>query len=248
MNSNPLLAAAVILIAFTAGWFIGRTTTLDIAQEARLSALQAEVAALREAGPAAAPAPGNRPPTRQAAAPAPTEVKNVEVGRSPVLGPEDAPITIVEFSDFQCPYCTRVKPTLAQVREEYGDQVRVVFKHFPLSFHTKAIPAHKAAIAAGDQGKFWEMHDLIFQNPKDLEPEQLRAHAETLNLDLAKFDARVNDAATEALITQDQAQGTKLGVRGTPSFFINGRFFSGAQPFAAFKARIDEELERGEQG
>jgi protein-disulfide isomerase len=246
MSSNPLLAAAVILIAFTAGWHIGRTTTLDMAQEARLSALQAEVASLREqrgAAPSAAPAA----PTRQAAAPQPVEVKTVDTAGAPVRGPEDAAITIVEFSDFQCPYCTRVKPTLAQVREEYGDQVRLVFKHFPLSFHTKAIPAHKAAIAAGEQGKFWEMHDLIFQNPKDIEPEQLRAHAESLSLDLAKYDAVMADPATDALISRDQEQGAKLGVRGTPSFFINGRFFSGAQPFAAFKAKIEEELDRAEE-
>ncbi len=229
-----IAVAALVLNAFAAGWFVGNGSAQASDTATRLAAVEAQLAGRRGAEP-----PRRAEPKRPSE---PSGVQVVEVGDAPALGEADAPVTIVEFSDFQCPFCTRVRPTLDQIRETYGDQVRIVFKHYPLSFHTKAMGAHRAALAAAEQGKFWPMHDLIFDNPKDLDPEQLRAHAETLGLDLARYDAAVASPELEERIRADQAQGSSLGVRGTPSFFINGRFFSGAQPFAAFKARIDEEL------
>jgi protein-disulfide isomerase len=138
-----------------------------------------------------------------------------------------------------------VTPTLKQVEEEYGDRVRIVFKHLPLSIHPKAPAAHAAAEAAHRQGKFWEMHDKIFANQREMSPEKYRVYAEELGLDLAQFDKDVADPALKKRIDSDTQQAAKLLVRGTPGFFINGRFLSGAQPFASFKRLIDEELDQG---
>jgi protein-disulfide isomerase len=164
---------------------------------------------------------------------------------SPALGSTDAEVEIVEFSDFQCPFCSRVWPTLQQVREEYGDDVRIVFKHLPLRIHPKAPAAHAAAEAAHRQGKFWEMHDAIFANPRELSPEQFEKYAQEIGLDVAKFKTDVASPDVKARVDADQSEAAKLGVSGTPSFFINGRYLSGAQPFEEFKKRIDEELAKG---
>ena len=162
--------------------------------------------------------------------------------KGPALGPDTAAITIVEFSDFECPFCSRVNPALEKLRETYPDDVRVAFKHFPLKFHKQAMGAHKASIAAADQGKFWEMHDLIFANRDKLDPASLRAHAESIGLDMAKYDAAIASPELEKRVQDDVAQGQSLGVRGTPSFFINGRMLSGAKPYEDFEARVKEEL------
>ena len=131
------------------------------------------------------------------------------------------------------------------MEKKYGEKVRIVFKHLPLSIHPKAPAAHAAAEAAHRQGKFWEMHDKIFANQQQMSPEQYRIYAEELGLDLARFDQDVADPAVKKRIDGDTQEAAKLLVRGTPGFFINGRFLSGAQPFAAFKRLIDEELDQG---
>jgi protein-disulfide isomerase len=151
-------------------------------------------------------------------------------------------VTIIEFSEFQCPFCSRVLPTMKKVHETYGADVRVVFKHNPLSFHKDAKPASKAALAAGEQGKFWEMHDLLFANQRKLKMENLEAYATQLGLDMAKFKADMADAKFDKVIAADQALGARFGARGTPNFFINGRNLRGAQPFDNFKKIIDEEI------
>jgi protein-disulfide isomerase len=153
-------------------------------------------------------------------------------------------VTIVEWSDFQCPYCGRVSPTLAKIREEYGDQVRLAFKHLPLAIHPQAQAAHAAAEAAHRQGKFWEMHDLIFTNQRDLKVETLEGYAVSINLDMDQY--RRDVAAKDVLdrIAEDMEQAQALGVTGTPSFFINGKFLSGAQPYPIFKRSIDAALEK----
>jgi len=192
---------------------------------------------------------GSAAPVRQAAAPKrrgpdPAKVYEIKLNGAPVRGPEDAKITIVEFSDFQCPFCGRVSPTLDQVMKEYGDDVRIAFKNLPLAFHAKAPAAHAAAMAAGRQGKFWEMHDKIFENQKVMSPEKYDEWAQELGLDVAKFKKDAASAEVKKEIEADKQQAASLGVSGTPSFFVNGRFMSGAQPYSAFKAAIQRELNK----
>lgn len=161
----------------------------------------------------------------------------------PAKGPKDAKVTIVEFSDFECPFCSRAGDTVAQVMEHYGDQVRLVFRNFPLSFHQKAPKAAEAALCAEDQGKFWEMHDRLFAHQEAIDLPDLKAHARTIGLDGALFDACLDEGRKTAQVQADIEAATEAGVSGTPAFFINGRLLSGAQPFEAFKAVIDNELQ-----
>jgi protein-disulfide isomerase len=154
-------------------------------------------------------------------------------------------VTIVEFSDFQCPFCSRVTPTLDRIKKEYPDDVRIVFKHLPLSIHPKAPAAHAAAEAAGRQGKFWEMHDKIFANQRNMSEEAYVGYAEELGLDVEQFKKDVASEEVKGKVRGDASQAAKLGVSGTPAFFVNGYYLSGAQPFEAFKAKIDEQLDKG---
>jgi protein-disulfide isomerase len=169
---------------------------------------------------------------------------DVQAGSAPSRGNPKAPVTIVEFSDFQCPYCVRARPTVSRVREVYGDQVRFVFRHFPLDFHAQAQKAGEAAACAGDQGKFWEMHDLLWQNTAKLQVADLKAHAATLGLDGAAFAQCLDSGRFDGLVEGDLAAGQGYGVSGTPAFFVNGRPLVGAQPFEAFAQVIDDELQR----
>jgi protein-disulfide isomerase len=171
----------------------------------------------------------------------------IPVGKSYSKGPATAPVTIVEFSDFQCPFCNRVNPTLKQVQETYGDKVRIVFKHNPLPFHQKAPLASEAALAAGEQGKFWEMHDKLFANMQKLDRPDLEQYATELGLDMAKFKAALDSKKFKAEVDADLALGTKVGARGTPNFFINGVQLTGARPFENFKTTIDEQLKAAEE-
>src|SRR5262249_40032587 len=157
-------------------------------------------------------------------------------------GPADAPVTIVEFSDFQCPFCGRVEPTLHQLLKEYPKQVRLFFKHYPLPFHQDAPLASEAALAAAAQGKFWEMHEKLFSHQTALKRPDLEKYAEELGLDLAKFKQSLDTTANKGRIAADTALATQVGVSGTPAFFINGRFLSGAQPYDKFKTLVDEEI------
>jgi len=166
----------------------------------------------------------------------------ISVDEQSVWGSPKAPVTIVEVSDFQCPYCARVQPTLQRVREVYGGKVRFAFKHFPLGFHKDARGAHLASLCAEEQGKFWEYRKTLFANQRDLTKPALVAHAETLGLDLQAFGGCLDEERYADRIDQDFEEAQKLGVTGTPTFFINGRRISGAQPFVAFKQIIEEEL------
>ncbi|MCG8557764.1 MAG: thioredoxin domain-containing protein [Proteobacteria bacterium] len=190
---------------------------------------------------AAPPAPARQQARRQ---PDPRAVYKVPVGSSAQKGPKDALVTIVEFSDFQCPFCSRVGPTLAQIEKEYGSQVRVVFKHNPLPFHKEAGPAAQAAIEAQKQGKFWEMHDKLFENQRALTRADLDKYAKELGLNMARFKKALDSNKYQAVIDEDQKLARSLGASGTPSFFINGRSLRGAQPFPSFKTLIDEELNK----
>ena len=166
----------------------------------------------------------------------------VDVGKSPVLGSNKAPITIVEFTDFECPFCARADGTIKQLMESNPNQIRLVFKHFPLPFHSHAALAHRAAEAAKAQGKFWEMHDMLFNNRTNLEEEDIIGYAETLGLNVEKFTAALNDPSYDKVVEADKKVGTQSGVQGTPHFLINGKRFSGAQPLSSFQSAVDDEL------
>ena len=145
------------------------------------------------------------------------KVHNIPVANSPIRGNAKAPVTIVEFSDFECPYCARLQPTLKQVLDIYPDKVRLVYKEFPLSFHKQAKNASKAAHSAGEQGKYWEMHDLIFKDYNKLSEEKFKEYAEKLGLDMEKFMKDFKSTKYDAQIQRDIALGQKVGVRGTPT-------------------------------
>jgi protein-disulfide isomerase len=173
------------------------------------------------------------------ARPDPNRRYAVSTKGAPVKGSPDAPLVIVEFSDFQCPFCSRVTPTLRQIEREYGEKIRIVFKHLPLTMHPKAPGAHAAAEAAHRQGRFWEMHDRIFANQREMSEEKYIEYAEQIGLDLEQFEADVASADIKKRIAEDMAEARRLGVTGTPGFFVNGRLLSGAQPFEAFEALIE---------
>jgi protein-disulfide isomerase len=168
----------------------------------------------------------------------------VEPGDAPTRGNPDAPVTIVEFEDFQCPFCARARPTVKRVRETYGDKVRFVFRHFPLDFHPDAQKAGEAAACAGEQGRFWQMHDWMWENTQKLGVAELKANAQAVGLDAAAFASCLDSGRYADLVERDIRAGQGYGVSGTPAFFINGRPLIGAQPFESFQQVIDDELAR----
>lgn len=207
-----------------------------------LKTSQKEILAKLEKIEKAPPQMAARPQAPQG--PDPAKVYAFPVGEAHVKGPKDAWVTIVEISDFQCPFCNRVTGTLNEVFTTYGNDVRLAFKHNALPFHQRAKPAAMASECAGEQGKFWEMHDKLFANQRALEDTDLDKYASEISLNAGKFKACMTASKFSNKIDEDQRVSQRLGARGTPAFFINGRFLSGAQPFAAFKAIIDEELQK----
>jgi protein-disulfide isomerase len=183
-------------------------------------------------------APAARPP-RARTGPDPSKAYELPVGASPVLGPQDAPVTIVEFSDYQCPFCARSEPLIKDVMKEYPDKVRFVYKHLPLvSIHSNAMGAAQAAVAAGKQGKFWEMHDLLFANQRALQTDKLKDYAKDLRLDVAKFEADMSSDEVKSVIRDDMGLSQKVGVRGTPTIFVNGKLVEN-RSVDGFKQMID---------
>jgi len=246
MNSgiSTIVAAIILAVGVVAGAVlikgsIDESTTQIAANAGELREAIAEVqtAVQENAAPAraAAPARPNRPD--------PNKRYTLKTEGAPVLGVEDARVTVVEFSDFQCPFCSRVTPTLLQLQKEYPEDVKVVFKHLPLtSIHPRSPAAHAAAEAAHRQGKFWEMHNKIFANQRDLADETFIVYAGELGLDVDQFKTDLASDDVKSRVTSDSREAQSLGVSGTPSFFINGKYLSGAQPLEAFKAAVDEEL------
>jgi protein-disulfide isomerase len=162
---------------------------------------------------------------------------------APSKGPANAPIEMIEFSDFQCPFCLRADPTVRQVLNTYGDRIHFVYRHYPLPGHPNARPAAEAASCAAEQGKFWPYHDRLFTDQSKLGDADLKKTAADLGMDGAQFNACVDSHKYKAAVDADVAAGQEAGVDGTPAFFVNGRMISGAQPFDQFKKVIDEELE-----
>ncbi len=203
-----------------------------LAKGIKLDAVYAELQ--KEAGKAAPPA----------APEAPKVVTDINLTGAPVKGPKNAPVTIVAWSDFQCPFCSRVVPTLHDLEKQYGNKIKVVFKHQPLPFHNNAKPAAMASMAANEQGKFWEYHDKLFANQQQLDRGDLERYASELGLDMGKFKAAMDSNKYDGYVQADSAEGMRVGANGTPTFFINGRQLVGAQPIDAFKSIIDEELKK----
>ena len=177
----------------------------------------------------------------------PPPLTRVEVSTdgAPVKGPSTAPVTIVEFSDFHCPFCKRVNSTLDQIAARYGDRVRIVFRDYPIDqLHPGARKAHEAARCAHEQGKFWAYHDVLFDKAPRAGADDLKTYAKQVGLDLAAFDKCVGSGKHVAAVKKDIEEGAQLGVNGTPAFFINGRPLSGAQPLEAFAQVIDDEIAR----
>ncbi|HEX9307846.1 MAG TPA: thioredoxin domain-containing protein [Anaeromyxobacter sp.] len=203
-------------------------------------ACKGNLAAAPAAPAAAVPAPNVVP-----AAVAPTQVGAIDVRTDdPVRGNPRAPVTIVLFSDFQCPFCARVGPTLDEVQRTYGDKVRIVWKHQPLPFHPNALPAAKAAEAAREQGKFWQMHDRLFASQRELSPDAYDRLARELGLDVRRFQAAASSDKARARIEDDQKLAVRIGAQATPTMFVNGEKVEGAVPFAMLKAVIDRKLGR----
>jgi protein-disulfide isomerase len=169
----------------------------------------------------------------------------VEVAATgPSKGPADAAVTVVEFSDFQCPYCARAESTVRDLMEleKYKGKIKLVYRDYPLPSHALAPKAAEAAHCAGDQGKYWEMHGKLFAGSPKLEVTDLKGYAKEIGVDLAKFEKCLSSGEKAKLVQEGQKAGEEAGVRGTPAFFINGRLISGAQPLSAFTAIIDAEL------
>ena len=163
----------------------------------------------------------------------------------PSRGPAAAPVTIVEFSDFECPFCGGLFPTLKEVEKAYGDKVRIVFRQFPLTaIHPHAQKAAEASLCANEQQHFWEFHDSLFGNQRELTVDALKRRAQDMKLDTAAFNACLDSSKTADAITKDITEGARAGVTGTPAMFINGRLLSGNQPYAGIAELIEDELQR----
>ncbi len=211
--------------------------------EERLSALEGQWGGIKKLMEGAAKGDAGR------AAQAPPQedfntAHDIAVAHSPVIGAKDAPVTIVEFADFQCPFCARFHPPVNEVLKAFPGKVNYILKNFPLSFHPQARPAAKAAFAAAEQGKYSEMLEALLENGRDLSEEKFKVLAEEIGLDVEKFmkDYTEKDAQWEEYIQKDMALASKVGVRGTPTFYINGRK-TRARDFESFKREINQILE-----
>lgn len=168
----------------------------------------------------------------------------VETGDNPSIGPKNAPVTIIEFTDYECPFCGRVRATVTQVIDKYKGKVRYVLRDYPLPFHGNAKKASEAAHCAGDQGKYWDLSKILFQNQRTLGVSELKGYAKDVGLNQAKFDKCLDSGKHAKKVEDNLNYGGKVGVNGTPAFFINGISFSGAQPLDSFTSIIDAELEK----
>ena len=169
----------------------------------------------------------------------------IETAGFPTNGPSTAPVTIIEFSDFECPYCGGLFPTLKQVEKNYADKIRIVYRQFPLTnIHPHAEKAAEASLCAYEQQRFWEFHDSMFGNQRELSVADLKQRAVNLKLDTAKFNECLDSGRQVPAIQSDIQDGARAGVTGTPALFINGRMLSGNQPYSEIKEIIDDELQR----
>jgi protein-disulfide isomerase len=239
MNSKvtPLLTVLLVIVSFLAGSMYTRVRTLENKQgETKGEAAQVTVA-------------------QQQAQPTPIvlnadQAKEIAVNGAGEKGPKDAKVTVVEFSDYQCPYCKRyIDSTYVQLLKEYGDRILYVFHDYPLPFHPNAKPAALASRCAADQDKYWDYHEKLFATQEEWSEltgeetnQKFTTYATDMGLDSAEFSTCLTEKTHEKAVDDDLALGQKVGVGGTPSFFINGKQLVGAQPFEVFKAEIDKAL------
>jgi protein-disulfide isomerase len=173
---------------------------------------------------------------------APEKLAKLTEGDVPSFGPKDAKVTIVEFSDFECPFCSRAADVAHKVKEKYGDKVRFVFRQFPLSFHPNAHTAAEASLAANAQGKFWEFHDKLFANQKALGREQLEGYAKELGMDVAKLKKALDDKTYAAAVDAELKLGEEVAVDGTPTMFLNGARVANPTDFEGLSKQIEAAL------
>lgn len=248
-----LVAAALLMSATATQAASTKQEVLDL--KAQIAEMQKDISEIKKLLEQGARAPA------AAAQPAGFNPQTVSIGDSPIKGDAEAPVTIIEYSDYQCPFCARnYRDVLPLLEQEYIDtgKVRFVMRENPLtSIHRNAMDASIAALCAGDQGKYWEMHDLMFDNPKNLSIDDLKSNAATIGLDTSKFNACLDNKEHQKSVQEDMASVTKLGGRGTPAFYI-GRtdpkdpdkteltvYIKGAQGIEQFRASIDQLLEDG---
>jgi protein-disulfide isomerase len=239
MIKRTLGATAIALTLLTAGCAqksdieAVQTTQKEIlAKLEKLEKDQATILAKVQAGPAAAARPQVDP----------NKVYEIPIGTSYVRGPKDAPVTITMFSDFQCPFCAQAAPMVDEVLKLYPDKVNFVMKQFPLrQIHPQADPAARGALAAGKQGKFWEMHDELYKNSRTLSPESMKGIAEKIGLDVKRWEADMNADDVKKQVEADMALAVKSDVRGTPTMFVNGKLLQN-RSVDGFKTQIDAEL------
>ena len=240
MISSRLLAAtmAVSAVLFTGPAKAAEMDDIKDTQKKILDRLDAQDKVLQEILKKVQTMPAGRPAID------PNKVYALPIGDSPVKGEKKAKVTIVEFSDFQCPFCSRAVSFVKEVTDAFPKDVKVVYKHLPLTqIHPNAMPAAKASVAAQNQGKFWEMHDELFANYNKLTADNIKASAEKIGLDMKKFEADVADPATEKLIQADMKLAQESAVTGTPTFFLNGkRLMSREMPVV--KGLVEEELKK----
>jgi len=240
MKRNVLTIAAVTLAVAVAG--CAQKSDVDAVQSSQKEILaklesmekdQKTILAKVQAPPAAAAA---------ANAPDPNKVYTIPVGDSAVRGPKNAPVTITMFSDFQCPFCGQAAPMVEEVLKAYPNDVNFIMKQFPLrQIHPNADPAARAAVAAAKQGKFWEMHDELYKNQRNLSPETMKGIAEKIGLDVAKWQADMDSDAVKKQVDAELALGQSVNVRGTPTLYINGKLAQN-RSVDGLKAQVDQEL------
>ncbi len=207
---------------------------LELLQQAQAQAFTAYVTTLREAAGVEASLPYPDLP----------RVEIPVLDHDPVRGPDTAPVTIVQFAEYQCYYCNKVLPTLQQLTEAYPTQVRMVFKDYPLSGHGRAMPAAVAAHCAGEQEKYWEMYEVLLANQQALEDDDLQSYASQVGVELEPWSTCMESGTPAAGIEADMALAQQIGVQATPTFYVNGIVVAGAQPYSRFADIIDRELGR----
>lgn len=225
-------------VVLGAGCVLGlRAITRGTARDRALPASEASIAAVAPAPPARLPGERRRPDL----------AVGLDLGGAPVRGPADAPVTIVVFEDFEDVNTARAHPILRQLLIDRPNDVRVAFRHLPLSFHGNARLAHRAALAAERQGKFWEMREAILDQPEDLSRSALLGCARRLGLDVARFEVDLDDPAFDAMLERDRRQAESVGIRGTPTLHVNGRILDGAQPYDVIARLVDDETARAQR-
>jgi protein-disulfide isomerase len=166
---------------------------------------------------------------------------SVNIAHAYTKGSQDAPVLFVEFADYECPYCQKVNPQIEELKKDYGDKIAIVYKDFPLPMHHSSEKAAEAARCAGEQGKFWEYHDVLFYS-KQVDIDSLKEHARVLKLNEEAFDTCLDSGSETKAVKQDLEEGKSLGLTGTPSFFVNGHFVSGVIDYAAIKDMVNQQL------